>query len=471
MPAARVVWTPGTADLPRFAAGAHGTAIREEFKLGEAPVVVSVSRLAANRGHELLLNAFRRLLATMPEARLLLVGKGETRARLEQTVADMGLGGQVIFTGYRDAISPLFSRRDCFSLWPRLDDSVIRARGDGRRRPSCQAGGGALPRRSLTVRPGFFSSTRTVPGRGGGTGRGTAIVVAAGHGPRRTRARGEGVSDPIAAVTTSDRVYRRISYPPYRPCVKSSTSLLPRLVASRLVRAGDAGLTPRSMVTPVPIGNLAKVIEARERGRGAYVTFALRCVNLPPPTADVRRLVRWLADTDVVHVHRGKEHWLAAVANRLVRRPPPLVRTRHIAQAVRPHAANRWLYGRATALTLAVTGAIRGQYVASGLVDAERVVTLPGGADAETYRPDQPRSAPRAARRGRRRPLVGMFGGLRVMKVTVSWSRPPPVSPRAGFARTSRSWEGSQEAEVRGVIARHGLARSSRSPLRGRPAR
>src|SRR5262245_50497168 len=32
---------------------------------------------------------------------------------------------------------------------------------------------------------------------------------------------------------------------------------------------------------------------------------------------DVRRLIDWLAAVDVVHVHRGKEHWLAAIANRL----------------------------------------------------------------------------------------------------------------------------------------------------------
>lgn len=128
IPASRVVWTPGTADLPRFASDADGAEIREEFKLGEAPVVVSVSRLAANRGHELLLKAFRLLLATMPDARLLLVGKGETRARLEQTVADMELGGQVIFTGYRDRDLPaVLAAADCFALMAAGSDDSCRA--------------------------------------------------------------------------------------------------------------------------------------------------------------------------------------------------------------------------------------------------------------------------------------------------------------------------------------------------------
>ena len=126
--AARVIWTPGTADLPRFTGDADGAAIREEFALGEAPVVVTVSRLAANRGHELLLQGFRLVLATMPEARLLLVGKGETRDRLEHTVGELGLGAQVIFTGYRDRDLPeVLAAADCFALMAAGSDDSCRA--------------------------------------------------------------------------------------------------------------------------------------------------------------------------------------------------------------------------------------------------------------------------------------------------------------------------------------------------------
>jgi glycosyltransferase involved in cell wall biosynthesis len=209
-------------------------------------------------------------------------------------------------------------------------------------------------------------------------------------------------------------------------------------------------------------GTEARVIErARTMGVERIVTFAFAGGVSPVADAtDVRRLVGWLGDTDVVHVHRGKEHWLAAVANRLAPRSRPLVRTRHIAQAVRPHAANRWLYGRATALTLAVTEAIRGQYIAAGLVDASRVVTLPGSADAEVYRPGPAAYAVRAslgATDGE--PLVGMVAGLRVMKghrFVIEAARELAargVRPQVAFVGT-----GSREAEVRALIARHGLA-------------
>src|SRR5262249_24927745 len=117
LPAERIHWIPGVSDLPRFGEGGDGAAIRDEFKLGRAPGVVSVARFAANRGHEQLLAGFGELLRRLPEARLLLVGKGERRDRLEQLVDELGLGHRVIFTGYRDRDLPqVLAAADCFAL-------------------------------------------------------------------------------------------------------------------------------------------------------------------------------------------------------------------------------------------------------------------------------------------------------------------------------------------------------------------
>ncbi|HEV8613920.1 MAG TPA: glycosyltransferase family 4 protein [Methylomirabilota bacterium] len=146
--AARVVWTPGVADLPRFADPAGGAAVREEFKLGDAPVVVSVARLAPNRGHELLLAGFRLLLEDVPSARLLLVGKGETRGRLERLVIDTGLAQHVIFTGYRDRDLPaVLAAADCFALMAAGSDDSCRAALEAMAagRPVVARAVGALP--------------------------------------------------------------------------------------------------------------------------------------------------------------------------------------------------------------------------------------------------------------------------------------------------------------------------------------
>ena len=166
-------------------------------------------------------------------------------------------------------------------------------------------------------------------------------------------------------------------------------------------------------------GTEARVIErAREMGIGRIVTLGFRSGFKPrDDLADVRRLREWLPHFDVLHVHRGKDHWVAALANRLSKTPRPLFRTRHIVHAVRSHAANRWLYGTATNLVVTVTEAIRRQYVASGLLPPERVVTLPGGVDAEEFHPGLdggPMRADLGIQSGRL--LVGLVSGLRVMK-------------------------------------------------------
>ena len=208
-------------------------------------------------------------------------------------------------------------------------------------------------------------------------------------------------------------------------------------------------------------GSEARVIApARSLGVRRTETFAFASGIAPlADAADVRRLVAKLAETDIVHVHRGKEHWLAAAANRLSRTPRPIVRTRHIAQAVRPHAANRWLYRRATAWVVTVTDAIRGQYLASGLLQPERVTTLPGGADIEAYRPLPADPAVRRRLGGEPdRPLVGMVAGLRVMKghtvVIEAAARlaDTGLSPRFTFVG-----RGAMEPSIRTAIRTAGL--------------
>jgi len=200
----------------------------------------------------------------------------------------------------------------------------------------------------------------------------------------------------------------------------------------------------------------------RARGLGVkrIETLALtRGLRPAADTRDVTRLVRWLPEVDVVHVHRGKEHWLAALANRVSRSPRPLVRTRHIVRVVRPHAANRWLYGAATDLVITVTHAIARQYVASGLLTPERAVTLPGGVDDRRFRPgadDRPVRAALGLRPDE--PLLGIAGGLRVMKghqvVVEALARLGATGVRPHVLVVG---EGSQKTLIREGIRRAGL--------------
>jgi glycosyltransferase involved in cell wall biosynthesis len=208
-------------------------------------------------------------------------------------------------------------------------------------------------------------------------------------------------------------------------------------------------------------GTEARVIDrARREGVERLTTLSLASGTRPlADGGDLRRLRKLLPEADVVHVHRGKEHWLAAMANRLIATPRPIVRTRHIAQSVRPHAANRWLYGRGTAFVVTVTDAIRRQYLAAGLIDPARIAALPGGADTERYRP-APRDPAMHAELGGRpdRPLIGMIAGLRVMKghqiVVEAAARLAARGTRPHVVFIGR---GPMEGAVLAAIARAGL--------------
>ncbi len=118
----------GATDLTRFRPSASGRGIRDEFQIGEAPLVGCVARLAPARGHDRLIEGFRRLLARVPDARLLLVGKGEARGALDRLVADAKLDGRVIFAGYRDHDLPdVLAALDCFALMGAGSEESCRA--------------------------------------------------------------------------------------------------------------------------------------------------------------------------------------------------------------------------------------------------------------------------------------------------------------------------------------------------------
>lgn len=118
----------GVVAVQRFAGPVDAAAVRCELGLGQGPVVGSVARLADNRGHEALIRAFLRLRLEFPDARLLLVGKGEARPRLERLVSELGLERAVVFAGYRDADLPaVLAALDVFTLLRAGSDETCRA--------------------------------------------------------------------------------------------------------------------------------------------------------------------------------------------------------------------------------------------------------------------------------------------------------------------------------------------------------
>lgn len=73
--------------------------IRRRYRLGEAPVVLCVSRLVARKGQDTLVKALPAIRRQVPGARVLLVGDGPRRAALHRLAAECGVADAVICTG------------------------------------------------------------------------------------------------------------------------------------------------------------------------------------------------------------------------------------------------------------------------------------------------------------------------------------------------------------------------------------
>lgn len=83
----------------------------------DAFVVGTVARLDPVKGQNWLIKAFARLDSELGrESRLLIVGDGPERARLEALIGDLGLGSRVQLTGTRDDVPELLAAFDLFAL-------------------------------------------------------------------------------------------------------------------------------------------------------------------------------------------------------------------------------------------------------------------------------------------------------------------------------------------------------------------
>ena len=85
------------------------------FAPGAPPVIVSAGRLVAKKQFGALLEAFARLRAERA-VRLLVLGDGPERARLDRQIAGLGVGGDVRLHGWCDNPYPIFARAAAFAL-------------------------------------------------------------------------------------------------------------------------------------------------------------------------------------------------------------------------------------------------------------------------------------------------------------------------------------------------------------------
>jgi phosphatidyl-myo-inositol dimannoside synthase len=92
--------------------------IRDRHGLGDRPVVVCVSRLVARKGQDTLLKAWPAVIEKVPDAVLLIAGRGPYAKTLRQLAERAGVAGSVIFTGPvpQDELAAHYAAGDVFSM-------------------------------------------------------------------------------------------------------------------------------------------------------------------------------------------------------------------------------------------------------------------------------------------------------------------------------------------------------------------
>jgi phosphatidylinositol alpha-1,6-mannosyltransferase len=115
--AARVDLVHPGVDTQRFRPDREaGEQARKDLGLSGAQVLLTVSRLAPNKGHLRVLEVLPALRRRFPELVYVIAGEGKMRGALERRAAELGLGGAVLFAGRVPDVRPFYHACDVFVM-------------------------------------------------------------------------------------------------------------------------------------------------------------------------------------------------------------------------------------------------------------------------------------------------------------------------------------------------------------------
>jgi glycosyltransferase involved in cell wall biosynthesis len=124
IPAEKVLTIPTGVDLTVFDPGRIREDFREELGIpAAAPVFGTVSVFRRLKGHQYLLEAARKILDAVPQARLLLAGEGPQDKNIRRKIEELGIGNRVILPGFQDDIPRFLNTLDVF-VFPSLQEAL-----------------------------------------------------------------------------------------------------------------------------------------------------------------------------------------------------------------------------------------------------------------------------------------------------------------------------------------------------------
>ncbi len=113
----RISVLPAGADLPEIDSALARRKLAERFGISPHKLFLGIfSRLVPGKGHSLLFRALQQLKHAGVEIHLWVVGKGEKSASFEREASELGLGGEVTFTGFQTNVTSLMAGVDAVCL-------------------------------------------------------------------------------------------------------------------------------------------------------------------------------------------------------------------------------------------------------------------------------------------------------------------------------------------------------------------
>ncbi len=92
--------------------------LRQEMRLGDELVIVTVGRMSVEKGHANLLNAIGRLKdrADLPKHRFVLVGDGPEEGNLRRQASDLGIEDRLLWAGFQKNVAPYYAMATIYAL-------------------------------------------------------------------------------------------------------------------------------------------------------------------------------------------------------------------------------------------------------------------------------------------------------------------------------------------------------------------
>jgi glycosyltransferase involved in cell wall biosynthesis len=119
-PASRLVTIENGVEIPERLPERY-SARRSLGLPSDAPVVVTVGRLARQKAPENFLQAAASVIRKVPDARFLVAGDGPLRSHLQTLAERLGIASRVHFLGFRDDVPVILRAADIFALFSRWE--------------------------------------------------------------------------------------------------------------------------------------------------------------------------------------------------------------------------------------------------------------------------------------------------------------------------------------------------------------